>query len=241
MKYQIMIVSAALLGAALFAASPSAATLKGKVRFDGKPPKAKPIRMEKDPACVASYQGKEAPRAQSTVINENGTVRWAFVYIQEKVKAKGKKPPSPALDQNGCVYTPRVFGMMAGQKLKVTNSDSTKHNFHLLGKNKYNRSAGPGKTVKRKIKKAGSRKLKKGKSRLMSKIKCDIHPWMIAYVGVLPHSYFAVTGQDGEFEIAGLPAGEYTLVAWHEKLGTLTQKVSVGGDEAKSTDFTFKR
>lgn len=241
MKKPTVIAVAILFGAAMFATSPSAATLKGNVRFSGKPPKVKTIRMKKDPVCVEFYQGKKPPRTESTVINENSTVRWAFVYIQEKVKNKGKKPAPPSLDQQGCLYTPRVFGMMAGQKLKVTNSDSTKHNFHLLGKNKYNRSAGAGKTVTRKIKKAGSLKLKKGKSRVMAKIKCDIHPWMIAYVGVLPHSYFSVTGASGEFEIKGLPAGEYTLVAWHEKLGTLTQKITVGGDETKTTDFTFKR
>ena len=130
---------------------------------------------------------------------------------------------------------------MAGQKLKVSNSDQTKHNFHLLGKNKYNRSAGPGKTISRKIKKAAKLKLRKGKSRVMARIKCDIHPWMVAYVAVMPHPFFSVTGQAGTFEIKDLPAGEYTLAAWHQKLGTRTAKVTVPADGAVTVNFEFSQ
>lgn len=221
---------------ALAGAAP-AATLRGTVLFKGTPPKAKVIKMGQDDYCVKYYRGKPTQRSEAITVNGNHSLRWVFVYIQKGAKKKFKAPSQAALlDQQGCLYTPRVLGMMAGQKLTVKNGDRTKHNFHLLGKNRYNRSAGPGKTISRKIKKAARLKLKKGKSRVMSKIKCDIHPWMVAYVGVMPNPFFSVTGKTGEFEIKGLPAGDYVLAAWHEKLGTLTQKVTVG---AKDIELNF--
>lgn len=221
-----------------------AGTVKGKISFKGSAPKAKRIKMGQDDYCVKYYQGKTAPRSESTSVGGDGSLRWVFVYVQAGLDKKlkgGGVGRKTTLDQRGCMYGPRVFGMLAGQELVINNSDETKHNFHLLGKNKYNRSAGPGKSITRKVKKAAKLKLKKGKSKVMSKIKCDIHPWMVAYVGVLPHSFYSVTGKTGEFEIKDLPAGDYTLAAWHEKLGTQTMKISVPASGAKTVNFEFSK
>lgn len=222
------------------------ATIKGKVFFEGIVPKKKTIQMDQDPKCLEYYQGQKPPLFSSLVVNENKTVQSVFVYIGNEVKGKFQTSKQPVvLDQKGCRYLPRVIGMMAGQELHVTNKDATKHNFHLLGKNKYNRSARSGKLIKRKIKKAGSFTLKKKngtlKSQLMSKIKCDFHPWMSAYLGVMPHPFYSITRQDGTFEIPNLPQGKYTLVAWHEKLGTQMQAFVVAQNEVKTLNFTFSK
>lgn len=241
---KIIAIVLAVVGACLFVwvGAASAGTVKGKVMFKGGAPKAKRIKMGQDDYCVKYYQGKSAPRSEATSVGDDGSLRWVFVYVQagidKKFKAGGEKA---TLDQQGCMYSPRVFGMVAGQKLVVNNGDETKHNFHLRGKNKYNRSARPGKTITRKVKKAAKLKLKKGKSKVMSRIKCDIHPWMIAYVGILPHPYFSVTGKTGEFEIKDLPPGEYTLAAWHEKLGTQTMKITVPASGTKTVNFEFSK
>ena len=136
----------------------SAGAVKGKVMFKGSVPKAKRIKMGQDDYCVKFYQGKSAPKSEATAVNSDGSLKWVFVYVQKGAKKGSRAPAGKAvLDQRGCMYAPRVFGMTAGQKLTVNNGDETKHNFHLRGKNKYNRSAGPGKTITRKVKKGKAR------------------------------------------------------------------------------------
>jgi plastocyanin len=245
MKEIRKIMAISVIGFFAFSGLTSAATVKGKVLFQGTAPKGKIIQMDQDEYCLEYYKGQDPPRFASIVVNENSTLQSVFVYIGKGVKNKIKSKQTVTLDQKGCAYAPRVFGMVAGETLIVKNGDKTKHNFHLLGKNKYNRSANAGKTIKRTIKKAGSLKLKKKKgklkSRVMSKIKCDVHPWMVAYVGVMKHPFFSVTGEDGSFEIADLPEGKYTLIAWHEKLGTQTQEFSVGKNDVKTIGFTYSK
>ena len=226
----------------LLAGQATAGTLVGKVSFSGKMRKARKIKMGDDDYCLKFYQGKATPRSKKMVVSSKGEVRWAFVYLQAGVKGKSKPPKTPAvIRQEGCQYTTRVVGMVAGQRLMIHNDDQTKHNFHLLGKNKYNRSASPGQKIERKVRKAAKLKLRRGKSKVMSSVKCDIHPWMKAYLAVMPHSYFSVTGPDGRFEIKDVPDGEYTLAVWHEKLGTRTSKVTVSGGAIKTVDFAFSK
>src|SRR5438876_185322 len=74
---------------------------------------------------------------------------------------------------------------------------------------------------------------------VMVPLECNVHGWMQAYLGVLPHPFYAVTGADGSFTIKGLPPGTYTIEAWHEKYGTQTATVTVAGTESKTQDFTF--
>jgi plastocyanin len=156
-----------------------------------------------------------------------------FVWVKS-----GPLPASPAptvrakLDQVKCLYVPHVLGVMVGQEIEITNSDPVNHNIHPIPQTnrEWNESQPP----------QGEVKVKSfPQQELMIPFKCNVHPWMRAYVNVVPHAFFAVTSSDGRFEIKGLPAGEYVIEAVHEKFGAQEVKVTVGTD-AKTADFTFK-
>ena len=211
----------------------SAATVTGKVAFTGTKPAAKTISMDAVPACANQYKGPIV--AEDTVVNGNGTLKNVFVYVKAGLPSRQWAAPKAAvqLDQKGCVYAPRVLGVMVGQDLEISNSDPSMHNVHPLpAKNKeWNTSQAP----------KGEKIVKQfDKEEIMVRFKCNVHPWMVAWVGVVSHPFFAVTGEDGSFSLKGLPPGEYTLEAWHEKLGTQEIKVTVGAKETKSADFSFK-
>ncbi len=157
-----------------------------------------------------------------------------FVYVKSGISGTYPPPAAPAvIDQKGCTYHPHVFGMVAGQSLDILNSDDTLHNIHSLPEK--NESFNLGMPVK------GMKYTKKfDKPEVMIHIKCDVHGWMSAYCGVVPHPFFSVTAADGTYAIKNLPAGTYTIEAWHEKLGTQTQQVTVGATESKPLAFTFK-
>lgn len=208
--------------------------VSGKVNFKGTPPAVPKIKMNADPRCVKIHGGKEV-MSDGVVINSNTTLRWVFVYVKKGLE--GKKfdmPKAPArIDQKGCVYDPHVLGVVTNQPIDITNSDPTLHNIHALPKNspQFN-IAQP---------KIGMKMTKSFvKPEIMVKIKCEVHTWMASYVGVLDHPFFAVTDDKGNFEIKGLPAGEYELEAWHEKYGAQTMKVGVGAADTKTVDFTFQ-
>jgi plastocyanin len=158
-----------------------------------------------------------------------------FVYVKSGLA--GKKFPTPAtavaFDQKGCTYHPHILGMMVNQKLEIKNSDETLHNVHSLPKNsKQFNIAQPKKGMKM--------TQTFDKPEVMVKVKCEVHNWMSAYIGVLDHPFFAVSNDKGAFEIKNLPAGEYELEAWHEKYGTKTMKVSVGAADTKTADFSYQ-
>ncbi|MBM4167236.1 MAG: hypothetical protein FJ218_10020 [Ignavibacteria bacterium] len=213
----------------------NAATISGKINFKGSVPKAEKIKMNADPKCVKIHSGKDV-FSQQIVVNTNNTLQWVFVYVKSGLPA-GKKYPTPktpaTLNQAGCMYTPHVAGIMVNQPLDILNSDATLHNVHALPKNspQFN-IAQP---------KQGMKMTKSfSKAETMVKIKCEVHTWMTSYFGVLDHPYYSVSEEKGNFEIKDLPAGEYEIVAWQEKLGEQTIKVKVGEKEAKSVDFTFE-
>ena len=188
--------------------------------------------MSADPVCAGLHS---EPVYQETVVaNSNGTLKNVFVYVKEGLEGKTfPVPTEPAvIDQKGCHYDPHVFGIQVGQPLQIVNSDSTLHNIHSLAEK--NKQFNLGMPIQ-------GMKLKKTfeNPEVMAKFKCDVHPWMNAYAGVLTHPYFSVSGDDGTFEIKNLPAGEYTIEAWHEKYGTQTQKVTVTGEEPVQVEFTF--
>jgi len=134
------------------------------------------------------------------------------------------------LDQKGCMYQPHVIGVMTNQDIKIVNSDPTNHNIHPLPKvnQEWNESQPP----------KGDSKLKHfTREEVMIPVKCNVHPWMRAYIGVVGHPFFAVTGNDGTFKIQGLPPGTYTLQAWHEKYGVQDVPVTVAAKESKTVDF----
>ena len=210
--------------------------VKGKIKFDGKAPKMKPLRMDADPVCVANSDIK--PRKEWLVLDENNGVKNVLVYVKESKSgslSKNYDTPKEAavIDQKGCVYVPHVLGVMVGQQLDILNSDGTLHNIHALPKvNKEFNKAMP------RSKKQMSVKFDKVEAPF--KIKCDVHPWMGAFLGVFDHPYFAVTDDSGSYTISGLAPGKYVLEAWHEKLGLQTVDLSV--DESGATqNFTFTK
>lgn len=209
-----------------------AGSVGGTVKFTGAAPKMDTISMNADPTCASLHTSPVAD--DSVVVNSNGTLKNVFVYVKEGLEGKTFPAPStPAqIDQHGCTYNPHVLGIQAGQELEILNSDNTLHNIHSLTEK--------GKQFNLGMPIQGMKLKKKFDSpEVMVKIKCDVHPWMHAYIGVLPHSFYSVSDDQGKFEIKDLPDGDYTIEVWHEKYGTQTQKVTVSGGSLVSSDFTF--
>ncbi|MBI2821849.1 MAG: carboxypeptidase regulatory-like domain-containing protein [Acidobacteria bacterium] len=212
----------------------TAATVTGKVNFAGTKPTPKKIRMDAEKYCVEQHGGRPVD-TEEVLVNDNGTLQNVFVWVKEGLGDRAFPAPSMPveLDQKGCLYTPHVVGIMAGQTLAVLNSDNTTHNVHPQPKNnqEWNLSQPPNAA---KIEKTFARE------ELMIPVKCNVHPWMKSYVGVVKHPFFAVTGADGTFTLKGLPPGEYTIAAWHEKYDIQEQKVTLAAQEAKTVDFSFQ-
>lgn len=207
------------------------ASVKGTVKFDGKAPLLRPIDMTgADPKCGALH--KEAIKPETVVVNGNGTLRYVLIYVKAGAKAAEAPEGDVLLDQKGCMYAPHVIGVQKGQTLRIKTSDPTAHNVHGFGKKTFNVSQPEG---------AADVTVKMKKDEYPPfKVKCDIHPWMEAWVGVFEHPYFAVTGEDGSFTLKGLPAGKYTIGAWHEKYGEQSQEVTLAEAETKEMTFTFQ-
>lgn len=209
-----------------------AGDLTGKINFKGDIPKAMRLRMNADPVCVREHKGDAV--SEDVVVNKNGTLKNVLVYVKDGLGGKKFDPPKTkaVFDQDGCTYVPHVMGIQVGQVLEVVNSDPTLHNVHSLSK------ANPQFNFAQPIR--GMKTTKTFDKPETFKVKCEVHNWMSAYIGVFAHPYFAVSGDDGSFIIKGLPAGEYTIEAWHEKYGTQTVKVSVPATGSKSIDFSYK-
>jgi hypothetical protein len=228
-------VALALAGAVLLPrlAAAQDGTISGKISLDGTPPAAPKIKMDADPVCAAAHT--DPVPAQDIVPGSGGTLQNVFVYVKDGLGDKKFPPPTDpvVMDQKGCLYSPHVFGVQVGQPLKIMNDDQTLHNIHGMPKNSPQFNFAMPKFVKQKETKFDA-------PEVMVQIKCDVHPWMSGYAGILPHPFFAVSGPDGTYTIKGLPPGDYTIEAWHEKLGAQTSKVTVGAKETKTADFKFK-
>ncbi len=216
------------------------ATISGKVKFTGVRPTNPKIDMSEEAACKAKYP--TAPTEETVMMNANGTLANVFVYVKAGLPA-GATYPVPAtpvvLNQGGCRYHPHVLGMMVGQSFEIDNSDPLLHN--IKAKPKANRPfniSQPSAGMKRTLTPSSSPPTFTAPE-VMVPLECNVHGWMNAFVGVLPHPFFAVTGTDGSFSIKGLPPGTYTIEAWHEKYGTQTATVTVAGAAPKTQDFTF--
>jgi hypothetical protein len=212
--------------------SASRASVSGVVKLLGDPPKPTPINMAKEPTCAKMH----VPPAttEDVVTGPGGTLSHVIVYISEGAPDQDAAPQEPVtITQKGCTYIPHVIAMQANQKLQVVNADSTSHNIHPLPVNnrEWNRSQPPGQPP---FEESFAR------DEVAIPVKCNVHPWMRAYIAVFHHPWFAVTGPAGSFELKNLPAGNYTVQAWHEKYGTLTEKVTIGANDAKRLEFTFK-
>jgi hypothetical protein len=212
-------------------------SVTGKISFQGAKPTLATIHMDQDPVCVGKHSS--AVHVEDGEINSNGTLPNVFVYVKEGAeKYNFATPTEPVtLDQNGCMYKPHVLGMRVGQTLHVISSDPTTHNIHPQPKDnqEWNMSQSAG---------AAPIDKKFARAEVMIPVKCNQHPWMRAYIGVVKNPFFAVTGSDGTFTIKGLPPGDYTLAAWTALGGgqgqTQEEKVTVGPKESKTADFTFK-
>lgn len=208
-------------------------SVTGKVSFAGQAPKAKAIQMDADAVCAGKH--KSAVYPEMVVANPNGTLRNVFVYVKTGLEGKNFAVPSnPAeIDQVGCIYKPHVLGMQAKQNLKVVTSDDTTHNIHPMPKvnREWNISQPP---------KADPIMQSFSRPEVSVPVKCNQHPWMKAYIHVVGHPFFAVTGDDGTFELKGLPPGNYELEAVHEQYGAQTAKVTVAAKQAAPAEFSYK-
>jgi plastocyanin len=222
-----------LLGAAVLAGSAlalSAGDVTGKVTLKGTPKAEIPIPLT--PAC--GKINTTSPTTRHYVVAKDGGLANVFVYIKDAKKAEAKGP-EPVIDQMGCMYEPYVLGVVAGQKFKIKSSDAEMHNVHATPNNnaEFNFVQLKGQENDKVFDKA----------EILARIKCDVHPWMFAYVGVVDHPYFAVTDKDGNFKISGLPDGKYQIEAFHLKTHVaakvgIVKTIEVKGDTKQ--DFTVE-
>lgn len=199
--------------------------IEGNVLFTGNPPPPEEWGGSRNADCATKHD-----KMIQLVKVADGKLADAFVYVKDGLPPGTYDVPTTkvSLDQKNCEFEPRVFGVVAGQEIEAGNSDAFMHNVKSSEFNQGFPSAG----VKR--------SLKLNEEKLMSKILCDVHPWMQAYAGVMSHPYFAVTKADGTFSLSGLVDGTYTVAAWHEKLGTIEVKdVKVTAAAPGKVDLTY--
>jgi len=210
----------------------SSPSLKGAVKFEGTAPKPSRIDMSQDPLCAKTHS--TAATTEDVVVGADGGLANVVVYVSDGLGSRTFQPPQqPAVfEQKGCQYKPHVLAMQANQKLDVVNSDETTHNIHPSPANnrEWNMTQPHGTPLQQTF----------AREEIAIPVKCNVHPWMRGYIAVFKHPYFAVTDKNGSFDLKDLPPGAYTITAWQEKLGTRTQKVTIGAGEAKTLDFTFK-
>lgn len=208
-------------------------SVTGTIRYTGKRPARELIDMSEDPACVEAHHGKAYD--ESLVVSSTGSLANAFIYVKKGLEGKRfAVPTTPVIiDQRGCWFRPRVMGIQVDQPLQIINSDPVTHNIHPMSEinREWNHSQGPGDSpLNRKF----------VKPEIMIPIKCNIHSWMHAFIGVLNHPYFSVSKEDGSFAIKNLPPGTYTIGVWQEKLGTQEQQVTITPRRETVSNFTFK-
>lgn len=212
----------------------TAGEVKGTVVIDGAAPANERIRMIADPACSRQAQGDQFQ--ETYMVGADGkSLGNVFVYVKDGLGNYAYDPATTpiVLDQQGCRYHPHVLGIRVGQPLEIANNDPTLHNIHAIPKS--NTEFNNGQPIQ------GMKTTHIfTQAEVMIPFKCDVHGWMNAFIGVLDHPFFAVTSSDGTFSLKGLPPGTYTVEAWHEKLGTTTQSVTIGAKETKEVAFTLK-
>ena len=217
-------------------AVPGTATVRGRVVWEGTPPKNKRIEMTSTPFCAASHGGPTT--GDVWIVGEDGGLANVVVSIVEGLPA-GKWPvreDAVVLDQVGCMYEPHVIAIQVGQDLKVTNSDDTTHNVHF--KSRYNGDWNMTQSAK------GTVDAKQDPARPetgTALFKCDIHTWMEARASIFEHPFFDVSDEGGAFEIGRLPAGRYLVRAWHEKAGEKQDWITVENDGEAEITFTFSK
>lgn len=210
----------------------TAGSISGKVTLAGPAPAIETMRVAVDQTCIQAM-GTTA-KSDAILIGADGAIQNAFVYITDTLSDYTFDVPTApvVLDQQGCRYAPRIFGVRVGQALEMVNSDATLHNVHAMPmvNQEFNRGMPQQNSRMTQIFTAPEQ---------MVRFKCDLHAWMNAYGGVMPHPFFAVTGADGAFSLKGVPPGQYELAVWHEKLGSSKQPIEIGNSQTVSQNFTL--
>jgi plastocyanin len=201
------------------------------VRLTGKLPGNPIIRMGMDPMCSKMNAGKRVVQ-QYVVATIDGSVANVFVRLKGNVPQTPVPTQPVVIDQQACIYTPRVVGARVGQTVQVKNSDMLLHNVDgLSGKNNGFNIAQP---------RAGLvYEFKPKNEEIMLHLKCDVHNWMNAYVGIVTNPYFSVSNTMGTFEIDRVPPGTYMLEAWHERFGVVSKPVTVKAGAVATVDFDY--
>jgi plastocyanin len=208
----------------------TAGNIAGSVVFEGTAPSMDAIDMSSESVCAAKHAS--TPMIEEVVVNGNGTLANVFVYVKEGLESlQFPTPGAVLLDQNGCVYLPHVLGVMAGQDITIKNSDGLLHNINASPAEQrgFNTSQPVAMETTRAF----------GTAEVMVPLRCDVHGWMNAYVGVLDHPYHSVSNGSGAFSLSTLPPGDYVIEAWHERYGTQTQNVTVTTGQTAEVTFTF--
>jgi plastocyanin len=231
MRYLVFTIGISLIFAGQAAAQANTGAIKGHIRISGKLPGNPVIRMGMDPMCAKQTAGKRIVQ-EFVVATADGSLANVFVRLQGNVPQTPVSSQPVMIDQRGCVFSPRVVGVRVGQVLSVKNSDAFLHNTHALsGKDNGFNVGQPT---------AGNVYNWKAKNEeVMLHLKCDIHNWMNAYIGVVTNPYFAVSDTAGIFQIDKVPPGTYSLQAWHERFGFLTKTVTVKAGATATIDFTY--
>lgn len=209
----------------------TAGNISGSIAFEGDAPAMQAIDMEEEQVCADKHAS--TPMTEDVVVNENGTLANVFVYVKEGLESLQFPTPSQSvlLDQDGCMYSPHVLGVMAGQDITIKNSDGLLHNINASP------TENRGFNMSQPVAMEGTRSFRVPE--VMVPLRCDVHGWMTAYIGVVDNPFYAVSGSDGSFDLSTLPPGDYVLEAWHERYGTQTQNVTVVTGETATVTFTF--
>lgn len=221
------------------ASAADAGSVKGVIKFEGEAKRLTLNRqMEGTPECIKANtkpDGSVKKVGTENILAKDGLLQNVIIYVMSGLPEGKHDAPGGkiVINQIGCMYTPHVITMRTGQELVFKSSDATLHNVH--GRAPKNGDFNDGQPV------PGETKPRVFQQPEFITVKCDVHPWMSAFVGVFEHPFHVVTGKDGAFELKGLPAGELTIAAWHEEFDELEQKVTVAAGETKVIEFTFKQ
>ena len=211
----------------------TAGDVSGSVLFEGTPPAPQIVDMASEPDCAAAYDPDAPPTRDLVDVDDAGGLRNVFVYVKDGLEGMAFPRPadSPVMDQVACRYTPHMVGVMVGQPITFRNSDGLLHNINATPQ--INRGFNISQPVNMDTERTFAQ------PEIMIPVRCDVHGWMLGYLGVLDHPYHAVSSNDGGFDLSTLPPGEYVLEAWHSQLGVQEQTVTVETGETSDVSFTF--